>query len=273
MTAQTERIKPKGCKVVPLDKLGLNTKLANWFAKQAETIGESAWFLAHADDGVIWGQIRSGKLALSGTVYPNVSPSLEIETVQQARLFAEKAELRLWRDEQGFSACRLEDVEDEDSEAFDEYHILWGTKKVKPQKTNQEEEKPQKANQHKKKHAKNKHKKRISKKNKHKKGNRKKDNRKSPPQNRAQDKTAPPQTGFTLVEDGRQGLRHAVPIEVPDRAFSPSGSRRRKRPLRLQVRHYIKYDKDGHAYTALSRLVALHPKLEGEVHESETSKS
>lgn len=269
MTTQSKQIKPIGYKMVSLGKLGLDANLADWFAREASTIDESAWFLAHADDGVIWGKIRSGKLLLSGTVYPNVSPSLHAQTVQQARLFGEKAELRLWRDEQGFSACRLEDVEDEDSEAFDEYHILWGTKKVKPKNANQEEEKPEKANPDKKKHAKNKHKKRKSKKNKHKKGNRKKNNRKTPPQNRAQDKTASHQTGFTLVEDGRQGLRHAVPMEVSDRAFSSSG---RKRPLRLQVRHYIKYDEDGHAYIALSRLVALHPKPEGEVHESETSK-
>lgn len=62
--------------------------------------------------------------------------------------------------------------------------------------------------------------------------------------------------GFTLVEDGSEGLRHAVPlINIP---FS-SDRTKLDRPLRLNVRHYINYDKDGVARIYLSRLVYLVP--------------
>lgn len=57
--------------------------------------------------------------------------------------------------------------------------------------------------------------------------------------------------GFSLVSDGSQGLRYAVPLtEIP---FKGKDSR----PLRLQVRHYIDYDESGVARIYLSRLVNL----------------
>jgi CRISPR-associated protein (TIGR03984 family) len=57
--------------------------------------------------------------------------------------------------------------------------------------------------------------------------------------------------GFTLVSDGQQGLRHAVPlIGIP--------FKNNERPLRLTVRHYIDYDDTGVARIYLSRLVNLY---------------
>ena len=64
--------------------------------------------------------------------------------------------------------------------------------------------------------------------------------------------------GFTLLADGSEGLRHAVPIDVPDTAFVDQTSKdneRSLRPVRLQVRHYIDFDNDGNARIAFSRLV------------------
>lgn len=59
--------------------------------------------------------------------------------------------------------------------------------------------------------------------------------------------------GFTLVSDGSQGLRHAVPLFNITDKFKDG-----KRPLRLTVRHYIDYDEDtGVARIFLSRLVDL----------------
>lgn len=58
--------------------------------------------------------------------------------------------------------------------------------------------------------------------------------------------------GFTLVSDGSQGLKHAVPLTGIN--FSQD---RKKRPIRLQVRHYIDYDESGIARIYLSRLVDL----------------
>lgn len=54
---------------------------------------------------------------------------------------------------------------------------------------------------------------------------------------------------FTLVSDGSQGLKHAVPLTGI--TFKGKDSR----PLRLQVRHYINYDESGVARIYLSRLV------------------
>lgn len=64
---------------------------------------------------------------------------------------------------------------------------------------------------------------------------------------------------FTLVADGSEGLRHAVPlINIP---FSDDRAKL-DRPLRLNVRHYIHYDLDGIARIYLSRLVELtHPQI------------
>jgi CRISPR-associated protein (TIGR03984 family) len=59
--------------------------------------------------------------------------------------------------------------------------------------------------------------------------------------------------GFTLLADGREGLRHAVPIEIDDSQFS----RENPRPARLRVHHYIDFDPEGNARIALSRLVEL----------------
>ncbi|NJL63410.1 MAG: TIGR03984 family CRISPR-associated protein [Methylacidiphilales bacterium] len=60
--------------------------------------------------------------------------------------------------------------------------------------------------------------------------------------------------GFTLISDGSQGLRHAVPLI--DIAFN--GNQNLYRPLRLCVRHYLDDDKEtGLVRIYLSRLVNL----------------
>lgn len=54
---------------------------------------------------------------------------------------------------------------------------------------------------------------------------------------------------FTVVADGSEGLRHAFPQELNFKG--------KKRPLRLHVRHYVKYDGDGCAKIAFSRLAGI----------------
>lgn len=62
--------------------------------------------------------------------------------------------------------------------------------------------------------------------------------------------------GFTLLTDGSQGLRHAVP--VTGISFQRAEARNRNhRPVRLKVHHYVDYDEDGVAYISTSRLVDL----------------
>lgn len=151
------------------------------------------WLLAHADDGVIWGELRDGQLVTSDSVVPEVSPPLRAETLQQARLFAIHAELLLWRDGDNRWHARLirDAAEGEDyafTDAIDEPQILWGTD-------------PQ-----------------------------------------------PLANGFTLMSDGAQGLRHAIPLAVRGK-FDESS-----RPLRLWVRHYLQDDESGFTRIVASRL-------------------
>jgi CRISPR-associated protein (TIGR03984 family) len=184
-----------GCRVQPLEITNFSADLSAWFQKQPN-VGDKIWFLAHADDGIIWGQINNGTLITSASAFHRISPLLRTITLQQARIFGEKAEVRVWRNRSGFQACRLEDRQDNDDEAFDETTILWGN--IAEAKKN----------------------------------------------------------GFTLLSDGQQGLRHAVPIDVPDSAFGTGP--KKLRPLRLKFRHYLTYDRDGQARISLSRLVNVY---------------
>ena len=117
------------CQFTPLDTTNFAVDPAVWFQRQPN-VGTGGWFLAHADDGVIWGQIRDSHLVLSNSVFPRVSPALRTFTLQQARLFGEQAEVRVWRENNAFRACFLHDYQDQGDEAFEEEHILWGTRRV-----------------------------------------------------------------------------------------------------------------------------------------------
>ncbi|MDM3857472.1 MAG: CRISPR-associated protein Csx19 [Aphanizomenon gracile PMC649.10] len=61
------------------------------------------------------------------------------------------------------------------------------------------------------------------------------------------------QEGFTLLWDGSQGLKHAVPFT--DIELEEKGKLKNK--VRLIVRHYIDFDDSGVARIYLSRLVNL----------------
>ncbi len=63
----------------------------------------------------------------------------------------------------------------------------------------------------------------------------------------------PLEHGFTLLEDGAQGLYHAVPFKA-DITNKDNGEL--KQSVQLNVRHYLAYDEQGQAYVAVSRLVA-----------------
>lgn len=102
-----------------------------WLEAQA-AIHQCTWLLAHADDGVIWGNAENGRLLTSDNVAPAVSPTLRLETLQQARLFSEGAELLLWRDgDNAWHARLIRDARPGEKtdwdEAIDEEHMLWGT--------------------------------------------------------------------------------------------------------------------------------------------------
>lgn len=176
---------------------------------RAKKIG-ARFLLAHAEDGVIWGKFDDdGNLKTSFEASANAKYDAEYlkgwgraqlrkETLWQARIFGDDAELFLWRDGDGLFHARVIQeggalATDEKGiyfqEAFDEPQILWGTD------------------------------------------------------------AKPLDDDFTLMTDGAQGMRHAVPSKVdsvPDESV---------RPLRLVVRHYLA--NEDVARVAASRLVEV----------------
>ncbi|GAB4156124.1 MAG: CRISPR-associated protein Csx19 [Candidatus Promineifilaceae bacterium] len=198
------------------DLVDLKDDLIGWLTKQAKQhkLGDPCYLLVHADDGVIWGridkneQLRTSYDALRDTeaqkkwdqqriaAAKKSLPPLRIETLQQARLFTEQAELFIWKDGDGAWQGRLiKDVIDGETaawlESFDEPQMLWGTHGTQLK------------------------------------------------------------YDFTLLEDGAQGLRHAVP--VPLKLSNGCTRFGETTPPRLVVRHYL--NKDGFAQVVVSRLV------------------
>ncbi|OAT86779.1 CRISPR-associated protein [Desulfotomaculum copahuensis] len=106
---------------------GLENDIKDWFCRQSRLYG-LRWFLAHADDGVIWGESREAGLALSGDSFPEVSPPLRAVTLQQARLFGKEGELFLWQDGGDRRARLIRDGVGEEKEYYDEDQLLWGNK-------------------------------------------------------------------------------------------------------------------------------------------------
>src|SRR5262249_20518527 len=127
------------------------------------------------------------------------SPPLRVQALQQVRLFAQHAELLVWRGEGGWQARLIRDGSDGNGwvEAVDERQLLWGT-----------------------------HGTRLD-------------------------------HDFTLLRDGAQGLRHAVPLALP---IGPKGD---AIPPRLRVRHYLA--NESFARVVASRLVDLEPDKEDRI--------
>lgn len=193
------RIVDRLCHVeeVPVDS---DWQLDTWLLSQARDRG-LATLLAHADDGLIWGEVRHDGLHLSSAAFSQVSPPLRTKTLQQLWLFGPSADLSVWRAADGEWQARLiQDGVGQACQTFDEYQMLWGTRSE---------------------------------------GER---------------------DGFTLLVDGQLGNRHAPPVPEDRLAFGRDGSRR---PLRLQVRHYLHTDPEtGLMSVYLSRLVAVLPHTE-----------
>lgn len=179
------------------------SSLYNWLQTKAKQY-QLQYLIAHAEDGVIWGKFdQEGNVTtpnLPKDLFPQAEalfpkckfPVLRSHTLQQCRIFGEKAEVMLWKVGQNWKARSIEDRHLSKDDYICEKQILWGTQQE---------------------------------------GQSKED--------------------FTLVSDGSQGLKHAVPLTG---SFKGKDSR----PLRLGVRHYIDYDESGVARIYLSRLVNLY---------------
>ncbi len=105
---------------------GLVNDPRGWLAQQMHE--DMPWLLAHADDGVIWGQRQEdGTLLLSSDIFPQSDVAVELRavTLQQARVFGTAGELLIWRTAEGFVGRLLDDTQLELEALPDEKHLLW----------------------------------------------------------------------------------------------------------------------------------------------------
>jgi CRISPR-associated protein (TIGR03984 family) len=107
-----------------------------WLARNAPQ--NAPWLLAHADDGVIWGQRQDGgSFALSSQVkefqqYSAIAVPLRAETLQQVRVFGPGGELWVWRTADGFAARVIEDGATTEADALLGQYLLWGRGRQDP---------------------------------------------------------------------------------------------------------------------------------------------
>jgi CRISPR-associated protein (TIGR03984 family) len=91
-----------------------------------------AWVLAHCDDGVTWGRLKSGGWHLGSAVFPDLSPQPSPTNLQEMRLFSRTHEVHIWRADGGFRGRIVRDdgpvVGDDPTCPVDETRILLGTR-------------------------------------------------------------------------------------------------------------------------------------------------
>ncbi len=99
-----------------------------WLESQLNA--ERPFLLAFADDGVIWGKKMDGRLVTSHEIDRSISPALLGETLQQAFVFGEKDEVRLFKDEAGqWKSLHIVDG----ATVIVESQILWGDRAYETQ--------------------------------------------------------------------------------------------------------------------------------------------
>lgn len=116
-------IKQIDCRIrvtVPVD---FNGDIKTWLEQQANTCN-LRWLLAHADDGVIWGEVRDDGLHLSTHLF---GPELRTKTLQMVRMFGEAGELYIWKSNNDWSARLVLEGEGDTKQYYDETQLLWGT--------------------------------------------------------------------------------------------------------------------------------------------------
>ncbi len=108
--------------------------VADWL--EAQMSDERRFLLAHTDDGVIWGRWDDNRLLTShqvavGTDSEGISPPLNGVIVQQAFVFGEQSEIRLFRDELGDWTAREIGNHAEDDGVLVESQLLIGDEAIK----------------------------------------------------------------------------------------------------------------------------------------------
>lgn len=103
--------------------------LRSWLEEQAEEYALS-YLLAHADDGVIWGKFQNKHLVTADAIFPNSVATLRLATLQQCRIFGERAEVLLWKQDDICLHRPIDDTQDKHN-FITEKQVLWGTQEVK----------------------------------------------------------------------------------------------------------------------------------------------
>ncbi len=119
------------CTVESKTGIAFETKLEDWLVKKAKS-HNLCWLLAHADDGVIWGQVGGDGLLTSHQAFEevHVSPPLDKATVQQVRLFGPNGELYLWRVNDQWQMRTIDEGTGPATAYYDEPYLLWGDGKL-----------------------------------------------------------------------------------------------------------------------------------------------
>lgn len=122
MSVETSSI--VGCSIAPIDEAGCEQIVA-WLRGEKsapDTFDSSfAWALAHSDDGVTWGRLdeEAGRWRLGHDAFPDVSPPIRVEALQELRVFGAGGEVLIWRSDGGLRGRLLEDSEPGDSTGDD----------------------------------------------------------------------------------------------------------------------------------------------------------
>lgn len=105
-----------------------NDNVREWITTQMQK-NNLPYLLAFADNGVIWGRMDDGLLVIAHEASHKDDKKnyarLRGETLQQAHIFGETMEVRLFRDE--MNTWKVKEIEDE-GEIIVESQILWGDK-------------------------------------------------------------------------------------------------------------------------------------------------
>lgn len=103
-----------------------NDTVREWLTAQMNN-NNLTYLLAFADDGVIWGRMDGDKLVIAHEASQKEDKKnyaqLRGKTLQQAHLFDEELEIRIFRDEMG--NWKFKKIKDE-GEFITESQILWG---------------------------------------------------------------------------------------------------------------------------------------------------
>lgn len=102
---------PAGCVIRPVET---DAYLAWLLGGQQAAIPEDAtglvWALAHCDDGVTWGRYAvpdAPSWNFGNQFFPDVSPAIQRESLQELRIFGKKAEVLIWRTDSGLRGRML----------------------------------------------------------------------------------------------------------------------------------------------------------------------